>query len=109
MDEQDGEAISDLATVAARHALELLGDVLEIEAFGVARACAPGLVLEPGDEVLFIARSVARVGHFILAPGSGAAVRYVHPMLLSPLPLITGASPDRAPLWVRTGSVRGNL
>src|SRR6266571_4030914 len=75
MDQEHDEAISDLATVAARHPFELLGDVLEIETISLAAPCAPRLVLEPGDEVLFIGRSVSRFGH--VASDSGAAAALV--------------------------------
>src|SRR5260370_6532459 len=77
MDQEQREAISNLATVAARHAFELLGDVLEIEALDFAAACAPRLVLEPGDEVLFIGRSVSRFGHAISYSGAAAALVFL--------------------------------
>src|SRR5277367_4689936 len=63
MDKQHGQPGSDFAAVAAGHAFEFLGDVFEVEAFDLAAPCPPHLVLEPGDEVVFIVRRISRPGH----------------------------------------------
>jgi hypothetical protein len=54
MNEEHGQAVSNFAAVAARHAFELLGDVFEIEGIDLAVPRPLCLILEPGDEIFFV-------------------------------------------------------
>ena len=60
VNQQHDQAIPDLAPVTARHALELLGYIFEIEIFGLVPPGVLGLVLKPSDEIFFISGYVSR-------------------------------------------------
>src|SRR3984893_332205 len=63
MRQQNDETAADFPPVAARHALELLGDIFEIEAFYLAAPRALCLILQPGDKIVFIGGRVPRSCH----------------------------------------------
>src|SRR5437667_10938611 len=54
MNEENRQPVSDFPAVAARHALQFLGNVFEIETLDIPAPRAPCLILQPGDEIVFI-------------------------------------------------------
>jgi hypothetical protein len=67
MYQKNSQAVSDFAAVAARHAFELLGDVLEVEGVDFAAARVLRLVFEPGDEIVLISGCVEGPRHIFLS------------------------------------------
>src|ERR1700730_11757239 len=72
MNKEHHQPIPDLATVAARHAFEFLGDVLQVEALRLAAPGASRLIIEPGDEVFLITGGVSRQCHACHRAQSGS-------------------------------------
>src|SRR5437879_10406949 len=63
MRQQNDETDADFPPVAARHAVEFLGDIFEIEAFCLAAPRALCLILQPGDKIVFVGGRVPRSCH----------------------------------------------
>src|SRR5438132_13619569 len=66
MNEEDRQPVSNFPAVAARHALQFLGNVFEIETLDIPAPRAPSLVLQPGDEIVFIGGRIPRSCHRLI-------------------------------------------
>src|SRR5882672_10844886 len=66
MNEENRQPVSDFPAVAARHALQFLGNVFEIETLDIPAPRAPSLVLQPRDEIVFIGGRIPRSCHRLI-------------------------------------------
>src|SRR5438132_6795682 len=96
MNEEDRQPVSNFPAVAARHALQFLGNVFEIETLDIPAPRAPSLVLQPRDEIVFIGGRIPLSCH-----------RLIPDIWLSSVVSDEAASRRQVPLRERRGSARG--